>query len=68
MFTVMSGDLVEEYEGRAQAIGRAKELSGERHGKVGIEDGDGRESFVYRGGELESYVYNLRDRRRRRDD
>ncbi len=63
MYTVFAGEDQHDFDHRYEAIEKAKELSQEERGQVEIEDLLGRESFVYRGGSLQSYVYEMRHRR-----
>lgn len=66
MYTVYAGEDAQEYQTRKEAIDAAKELSDGQHRPVEIQDESGRESMTYRHGSLEYYVYETRDRRRKR--
>ena len=67
MFEVTYGTNIQDYPTRKEAIVAAKEISGEYRGMVNIADEDGRERMVYQAGELVSYDYETRLRRRNND-
>ncbi len=64
MFEVTYGTNLHEFPSRKEAIEAAKEISGEYRGMVNIADEKGRERMVYQAGELVSYDYETRLRRR----
>lgn len=68
MYSVTVNDETTEYETRAEAVVAARELSNESGGRVQVEDARQTELLTYRGGTLESYVYETRRRAPRAAD
>ena len=64
---IVGGDIREELEGRATAVARAKELSGEGL-RVSLERTDNMVTMQFADGSLETYVCETRDRKPRRRD
>lgn len=64
MYILSYGTESEQHDTRAGAIEAAKDASSNNRGQVVLEDETGRETFIYRHGELETYTYELRFRRR----
>lgn len=64
MYTVTTGDQETEFDARWDAIQAAKGMSAEVRQRVQVLCSKGRETFIYRDGELESYEYETRPGRR----
>lgn len=64
---IVGGEVREELEGRATAVARAKELSGEGL-RVSLERTDNMVTMQFADGSLETYVCETRDRKPRRRD
>ena len=64
---IVGGEIREELEGRATAVARAKELSGEGL-RVSLERTDNMVTMQFADGSLETYVCETRDRKPRRRD
>ncbi len=63
MYQVITRDETTGHDTRATAIAEAKDLSGRHRGDVEVLDPNGRERMTFRNGALESYVFELRDRK-----
>lgn len=64
MFEVSVGEETHNFGTRAEAIVAARDFSSEFRGVVNIVDDGERERMTYQGGELVSYEYETRRRRR----
>lgn len=65
-FIVAWADEERTFDTREEAVALAKQLSQER--RVQVERDDGMESMQFFAGALETFIYETRDRRRRRDE
>jgi len=65
VYTVLCGDRTEAFEERKSAISEALRISSEGRREVTVEDTDGVEWLVFRGGELTQYRYETRRNMRR---
>ncbi|MFN3198852.1 MAG: hypothetical protein ACE366_10635 [Bradymonadia bacterium] len=63
-FNVTFGTEVEAIVGHHEAVARAKSLSSEHQGRVLVERVDGIVTMNFSHGQLDSYVYETRERRR----
>ena len=63
-FNVTIGNDVETIVGHHEAVARAKALSNEQQGRVLVERVDGIVTMNFSHGQLDSYVYETRERRR----
>lgn len=68
MYSVTANEESTQYDTRKEAVIAARAVSSETGGSVEVEDSKQTELLTYRGGALESYVYETRRRSVRQRD